>query len=124
MKKITVATICCLAMVAHADFLSGNDLLEKMTDKGMAARMVALGYVVGVSDASYTYAHCMPKDVSSKQANDVVLQLLERNPSMRHYSAESLVVKALSETWPCKKSDKGNPNDKNPTANRANQNLL
>jgi hypothetical protein len=31
----------------------------------------------------------------------VVKQYLELNPERRHYSADSLVVNALSQVWPC-----------------------
>lgn len=107
MKRIALLLALSMGANAHADFLSGNDLFDKMKGEGMAARMVALGYVIGVSDTTYNIAHCMPASVSGKQANDVVMRLLENNPSLRHYSAESIVVKALSETWPCPKKGTG-----------------
>lgn len=87
---------------AHAEFYTGNDLLRMM--RGNTVEQAnAFGYVVGVSDALHKINLCVPHGVTVGQTNDVVLNWLERNPQSRHFSADSLVVAALSQIWACKK---------------------
>jgi len=44
---------------------------------------------------------CTPEDASLGRVADVVYLWLKNHPDDRSYSAESLVIAALQEAWPC-----------------------
>lgn len=70
MKRVTTAILMAAATaVAHAEFKTGNDL----SDTG-AKRSFAIGYVVGVHDATETTRHCSPVGITSGQIGDLVLR--------------------------------------------------
>ena len=98
--------LICIALLgcgtAHAEFYTGNDLLRMMRG-GTLEQANALGYVVGVADALHKITLCVPNGVTVGQANDVVLNWLDRNPQARHFSADSVVAAALGQSWACKK---------------------
>jgi hypothetical protein len=101
MKKLTaIAALVC--GTAHAEFLTGNDLLAKFNGSDIQ-QMVGLGYVIGVFDATMGAAHCPPANVTSGQVQDVVKNHLIATPSTRHYVADVQVRYILGQTWPCKK---------------------
>jgi hypothetical protein len=87
--------------IANAEFMDGNDLLSKMNNSEAIPKMVALGYVQGTADVFAGIKICMSKNVTAGQARDVVKQYLEFNPDKRHHSADSLVLNALAQVWPC-----------------------
>jgi len=62
---------------------------------------VSKGYVAGVHDAFIGQAFCTPTDASLGQVAEVIHLWLKNHPDDRSYSAESLVVAALQEAWPC-----------------------
>jgi hypothetical protein len=100
MKKLIVLTMLA-AGAAHAEFYTGNDLLERMNGTEVQ-KLIALGYVGGVADAMNNRVICMPS-ATLGQTRDIVKQYLENNPSIRHYSADSLIQSVLSSMWPCAK---------------------
>lgn len=88
---------------AHAQFYSGNDLLEKLdNNSSVVQRMFALGYVAGVLDTVIGVQVCPPDQVQIGQAKDVVHRWLQNNPDKRQFSASSIVIFALKQSWPCK----------------------
>jgi hypothetical protein len=44
---------------------------------------------------------CVPDGVTGSQVNDVAMKYLAEHPQQRHFSAPSLIAKALSEAFPC-----------------------
>lgn len=102
MKRLILVGLLACASAAHAEFYTGNDLLRMMRGNN-AEQAAAFGYVVGVSDALHKITLCVPNGVTVGQVNDVVLLWLDRNPQSRHFSADSMVVAALSPIWGCKK---------------------
>jgi ABC-type branched-subunit amino acid transport system ATPase component len=66
-------------------------------------RMMALGYVMGVSDSLDGIIHCSGQNVTNGQTRDVVKAYLEKNPQIRDMAAETLASKALQDAFPCKK---------------------
>lgn len=100
--KHTLTALALVASTAHAEFMDGNKLLADMNGSQMK-QMHAIGYVIGVTDALTSVTVCMPRNVTSGQAHDMVKQYLEDNPGVRHFSADSLVNRVLSNVWPCKK---------------------
>jgi hypothetical protein len=100
MKQLIVGLLF-VPCIASAEFMDGNGLLSRMNDSETVPRMVALGYVQGVADVFARVKICAPQNVTAGQARDVVKQYLEINPDRRHYSADSLVLNALAQVWPC-----------------------
>jgi hypothetical protein len=108
MKKLLVALLMVPTM-AHAEFFTGNRLLEKLNSTEFGERMQALGYVQGVFDAGQYIKHCAPDNagVTAGQAQDIVRNYLNQNPATRNFSADLLITDALKKIWPCASQNKG-----------------
>lgn len=102
MRKLLVGLLMVPSM-ASAEFLSGNDLYNRMTHTDNWWRMYALGYVVGIYDAHVRATICPPNEnnVTAGQVRDIAEQFLLANPGLRDKTAESLVREALRQVWPC-----------------------
>lgn len=109
MKKLIAAVALCATTTAHATFLTGNDLLNRMKDSSVVPQMVAMGYVIGIADAMNEATHCLPNGVTMGQVRDVVKQFLEEKPETRHRPADLIVYVVLKNTWPCAEKKKGRP---------------
>lgn len=106
MKAIISTILLTLSTVASANYITGNELLERMNKRDPMHDMFVYGYVSAVSDFSRGDLHCAPLNVTVGQVRDLTHQRLMRDPSTRHRSASLLVAIALMEVWPCeKKSD-------------------
>lgn len=101
MKKLLVSLLFVPA-VANAEFMSGNQLLSDMNGTAMN-QMLALGYIMGVSDTFTTITVCPPANVTAGQVQDIVRQHLEANPASRHFTADSLIKNKLEQIWPCRR---------------------
>lgn len=97
-QLLLIAALVCTS--AHAEFKSGNKLLEDMTSSSMN-QMNALGYVTGVADALMGITFCMPPTVNAGQVYDMVKLYLENNPANRHNTADRIVNHVLKNVWPC-----------------------
>ena len=93
--------IALVATSAHAEFFSGNDLLQRMDSDSPVQRSLSLGYVMGVADAHFGVTQCAPDSVTSGQMRDMVRNYLTNVPGERHFAADSLVVRVLKAAWPC-----------------------
>lgn len=103
---LLVLTLCAPAV--HAEFFDGNDLLRNISSSELHERAVAIGYVMGVSDAHRGVTHCnVSNNVTAGQMRDIVRNHLERNPQTRHQTADVLVSQALSVVWPCQRRGSG-----------------
>ena len=102
MKK-AIAGLLMVPCMASAEFVSGNMLLDYMTksDTTFVDKSMALGYVMGVFDVGSHTNHCPPSHVTTGQVSDIVKQYLQRNPALRHKTADVLVMDVLKQTWPC-----------------------
>lgn len=96
-----VLILALLGGSAHAEFMTGNDLLQEINGDTYAARGAGLGYVIGVFDTLHSITHCPPKDVTSGQVRDMVRNYLTNVPGERHLSADVLVARVLKAAWPC-----------------------
>jgi hypothetical protein len=106
-KKAWFAAIAlALSAPASAQFMSGNLLLSRMNGNE-ADRIMALGYVMGVTDAGDRVYHCAPATITAGQVRDMALQYLRANPENRHLSADLLITGLLINAWPCPKNEKG-----------------
>lgn len=100
MKRV-FAVLLFLPMMAHAEFMTGNNLLEKQRSSSVVENMVALGYVQGVFDASQSVSHCASGAITAGQVNDLVRQYLELYPSIRNKTADVILTELFKKTWPC-----------------------
>lgn len=100
-KLILSAAVACGP--AHAEFYTGNDLLQMMDGDTYADKGMALGFVAGVSDAWQGVSICIPKSATLGQVHDIAKRHLRDNPQTRHLTAESLIRNVLERVWPCRK---------------------
>jgi len=105
MKKL-LAILLFVPTLAYADFFTGNALLSRMNSSESLENSLALGYVMGVSDAYQNATHCSGQLVTAGQTRDVVKLYLQRNPAVRDMAAEILIMVALAEAFPCPKENK------------------
>lgn len=102
MKRLVIAALL-VASSAHAEFWDGNKLLAKMNGE-IVEQMQALGYVMGASDVGYGTNHCPPSNVTAGQMEDIVKRHLNNNPATRHFTADSIIYRALRNVFPCQQS--------------------
>lgn len=102
MKKLIAAYAAFLAMGAQAHFIDGNQLLANIESQTPAERTFAIGFVTGVVDAAQNEIVCVPDRVTIKQVVDISKAHLQQTPSIRHKPAAYIVLKAVSDVWPCK----------------------
>ena len=97
-------------IVQAADYYSGNALsaglliqdAKNVTDAQTAYNTgYAMGYVLAAFETSNGDLFCMPKEVTIRQTNDVVLAYLRDHPADRHLPAVFLVEHALQASFPC-----------------------
>lgn len=103
------ALILCLSLSvgqAHAEYISGNDLLSRLNSESYSDRGFALGYVAGVADALDGFILCIPEGVTIGQLKDITTTHLRASAQTRHKSAAGLIMDALVAVWPCKKGSK------------------
>ena len=72
--------VAMLATVAHAEFISGNELLQRLESSESYDRGLGMGYVAGVFDATSGLHHCSPSSVSLGQMRDMTLKALRAMP--------------------------------------------
>ncbi len=90
--------------VAHAQFMSGNQLKEhcnKNNDSPVGVA-VCLGYVQGIADANDPL-FCFPRGVVVGQLSAIVKKYLNDNPAQLHLSGDMLVTHAFRQSFPCPK---------------------
>lgn len=101
MKKFAII-LAMLASSAHAEFMTGNKLLELMQEKDSPTRSsFSIGYVIGVSDSGAGAVHCAPQDVTAGQVRDLVKAYLEQSPAVRHLPADTIILSLMKTAWPC-----------------------
>jgi hypothetical protein len=107
--RLIAALACAMCVNAHAEFLDGNKLLQRITSGGTVEEMVALGYVMGVHDVGQGGLHCSPPNAQAGQMLDMTRNYLLNTPAERHLSADVLVTRALRIAFPCPAKSRGNP---------------
>jgi hypothetical protein len=103
MKLVPIVLAALLATSAHADFKSGNEILENINSDNYYNKGNAMGYIMGVVDAYSGIYICPPATITGGQIQDIVKSYLAQTPSTRHQGASVLVYSAMVEFFPCKK---------------------
>lgn len=101
MRKLIVALATTLALSAHAEFVTGNHLLQTLKKDSALNRAVAMGYIVGIADAAEGTVSCLPPSVTIPQVINLVEQWMENNPQLLHNTGDRIVVAVLGQAWPC-----------------------
>lgn len=121
MKKIFFTLVFSLFSInANAQFFDGNKLLTQLESTKSDERYGALMYIIGAFDMineidilankeSKNYMFCQPQNMNGGQLGDIVKMYLQRNPSIRHLPAAELIVQALRNSFPCKRSENTQP---------------
>lgn len=110
MKPLLIlAGLLMFAGVASAD--TGNQLLQhcdKLEDN--LSFGMCFGYVLGATDAQLgvmvglkSCLYRIPDQVTNQQAVDIVIKYLKEHPEKRQIVGATLVLKAMSEAFPCPK---------------------
>lgn len=107
MKATIILAAALAATSASAEFITGNQLLDRMNSDLGYDRGVAAGYVMGAWDSSQGILHCAPAGITLGQIHDMVKQALINAPAVRHNSADAFVVYAANKAWPCPKKNNG-----------------
>jgi hypothetical protein len=105
--RALLLTTALLCGGAHAQFLTGNDLLARINSDIAYDRGLSMGFIIGVYDATLTIEHCPPPNVTAGQVRDMVSKSLNSGAAARHLPAEAFVVYTPGTAWPCPKKGKG-----------------
>jgi hypothetical protein len=113
MKNILMLFVLIMfSECSYAVFTTGNDLAKEMVEyeKKENNDLVGIflgghytGYVDGITAVTAGLMWCNPGNVTPGQIFKIVSKYLNNNPENLHFSADSLVVQALKEAFPCKK---------------------
>lgn len=89
---------------AEVAYFTGNKLKSRLdNEKDGVPYAVALGYILGVYDASSDVSICGPSQGTAGQLGAIVLKYLAEHPQKLHEKASDLVLNALSSAFPCRK---------------------
>ena len=102
--KHTLIALALAAPLAHAEFLSGNMLYDRLNGN-TSDQMLAMGYIAGVYDAGQGVLHCGPSNLTLGQITDMVKITIRDQPQNRHFSADAFVTVTVKNQWPCKKGN-------------------
>ena len=107
MKRAIFILAALLCGSAHAQFRTGNQLLADMQEPFGYKSGVAMGYVMGATEAGNGVFFCLPATVTAGQVNDMVRNRLTNTPSIRHFTADIIIHTVLEAVWPCAKKGGG-----------------
>jgi Ssp1 endopeptidase immunity protein Rap1a len=103
------ALACVLVFLcrpALAEFFTGQQLKEHLDDAragtSFKSLTVAMGYIAGVYDMVDRQQVCIQRELSAREAMEVVHRYINAHRSELQQPASKLVVQALAEAYPCK----------------------
>ena len=96
--------LACPSVHAAGSFYNGNALLRLLQSDNYQERGVAMGYVAGAIDMGDGVIFCSPSNtVTIGQVRDMVQGYLEATPSIRHMTADAIIIDLFKRLWPCPK---------------------
>lgn len=103
-KVAILLTTTAISTGAWAQAWDGNTLHNNLSSEKGLQRLLALGYLMGVSDTIHSVVFCPPNEVTVGQIRDMVGNYLRDTPDKRHLGAEVLIGLVLRSKWPCVRS--------------------
>lgn len=120
MRLTVPVTVICVSLSAAAVatelgksyMANGSELLTYCAKSTANAQSACLGYIAGVSDAiindlirdrASPVKACIPRSVRAGDRAAIVIKWLSRHTDQLRKPAATLVVRALSEAFPCRK---------------------
>lgn len=103
-RALCAGVILLAAMPAMA--YTGNDLRTWGADrkKDTFYGGMYMGYITGVRDSFAIEGYCPPKQMTNGQAESVIWKWLSANPERWAESGSDLIIVALLNAFPCRKS--------------------
>ena len=110
LSTISVIIFCINVTSAHADQISGRELLAACTNSGdLAAKRYCEGYITAAVETHATWAlwkqmnrvFCFPEGDKFTHAFGAVLPYLQSHPEELDYEASSLVLTSLNIAYAC-----------------------
>lgn len=100
--KIFVLIIALfIPILTHADYFTGNDIMDSWDNKFHESNTMIRGYFAGVQD-SYNGVHfCVDSKVKMSQAAEIVIKYMKDHPEKWHKAGKNLVLDALNKAFPC-----------------------
>lgn len=105
MKIAAAIAALLMSQAVSASYMSGNELLSEMRSPETFNKLLAIGYIAGVSDTSQHITHCAPANVTLGQLRDMVEMYLIANAAERNKPADILIVRMLAAQWPCQRNN-------------------
>lgn len=86
--------------------VTGNTLLEQCTTKLSIPQTRCVSFIQGVIEgyglsATSKPVFCFPEKANIDRTKKIIVKYLKKHASMLNRSAGELVLRALSEAWPC-----------------------
>jgi hypothetical protein len=112
MKNILMLFVLMMFSECSYAVRTGNELAEWMVeyeksdnDNSVSTFLAGqyAGYLMAISDSTNSISWCNPGNVTTGQMFKIVSKYLNNNPEKLNLYADSLVIQALIEAFPCKK---------------------
>ena len=89
--------------------MTGDGLEEICRDDRAFVQGECWGFIHGVlsamvameSHGRVSFSACLPDELGFTEGKRVVLEFLDRKPAIRHIDAPTLVMRAVTESFPC-----------------------
>jgi len=105
-RNILTTVLVAVSMPVHAAFVTGTQLKQNLDEarnnSSFNAMTMGMGYVSGVFDMVEFSQVCITQKLSAREAMQIVHRYLNAHRDQLEQPASTLVVKALSEEFPCK----------------------
>jgi hypothetical protein len=119
MKTFISAVALLFATSANAEYISGKELLDLLTNSDQGLKGIGQGYVIGVADISLNVLWCPTNlKISGADLVRMVEKSLPKLPDLASHSADTFMIALLSQFAPCpvKQNSEAKPNHR-PAAN-------
>jgi hypothetical protein len=101
MRPLVIA-FSLLPAIANAQLVTGNQIIKICEDYSAIAFASGVLDTVLVSEENVSKKTiCLPDQVTSGQARDVMCTYIRENPSRQHQLAASMAWVAFEQAWPC-----------------------
>jgi hypothetical protein len=97
---LIAVALCFLGKEVQAQWMDGNKLHEYCEEQRSPNKLFCGGFILGVLQVGQN-AFCPPPGVTWEQGEDIAAKYLRDHPETRHLPADTLIITALKEKFPC-----------------------